>query len=257
MPDTYESFKREFLRLSGLDLNSYNEKQMKRRIDAFIDRSDYNSYYDFIKGMRQDLSLFHSFISYLTINVSSFFRNPEQWKVFEELIIPRLKSKRKTVHLWSAACSRGEEAYSLAMSLTGNAFPSKYDILATDFDETVLSDAKNAIYTESDIKTIPEHFKNKYVFERDGKYMLRGSITGNVTFKRHDLLSKIYPTGFDFIACRNVTIYFTDDAKDYIYKKLSDSLVKDGVLFIGSTEQIKHPENYGFERLKSFFYVKV
>ncbi len=253
---SYEVFKNDFYKMSDLDLNSYNEKQMKRRIDAFIIRSGYPDYGEFIKGMKQDLDLFHSFISYLTINVSLFFRNPEQWKYFEDFIIPDLKKKRKNIHIWSAACSRGEEPYSIAMMMAGNFMSSKYDILATDFDDTVLEFAKEAVYKADDVKAIPERFYNKYVIERDDQYLLRGSIKNNVTFKKHDLLSKIYPKGFDFIACRNVTIYFTDEAKDEIYFKLSSSLNPGGILFIGSTEQIKHPEKYGFKRLQSFFYVK-
>ena len=257
MTGTYELFKREFFRLSGLDLDSYNEKQMKRRIEAFMIRSGYSDYTAFSKGMKQDTDLFHSFISYLTINVSLFFRNPDQWKVFENKIIPILKKKRDNVHIWSAACARGEEPYSLSMCMANNFMTSKYDILATDFDSVILERAKTGEYKEDEVKSIPKEYMEKYVVERDGMYYMRGSITGSITFKKHDLLSKTYPTGFDFIACRNVTIYFTDKAKDAIYKKLSASLNPGGILFIGSTEQIKHPEIYGFKRLESFFYQKM
>lgn len=255
MTGSYESFKADIYKLSGIDLSSYSETQMKRRIDVFISREEYSDYSEFIKGMKQDKMLFHSFISYLTINVSSFFRNPDQWEIFEKDIIPLLKV-RKHIKIWSAACSTGEEVYSLAMCMASNFISSRFDILGTDIDDMSLAKAKNAVYTENDIKGIPEKYFDKFVSEIEGNYYMKGGATSRVTFKKHNLLNTLYPTGFDFISCRNVTIYFTNEAKEKVYERLSDSLNPGGILFIGNTEQIKKPESFGLKPFKTFYYIK-
>ena len=107
----YENFKTAVFQLTKIDLNAYKERQMKRRIDSLITKNDY------IKALKTDREKFEEFVTYLTINVSEFYRNPEQWKLLDETIIPDLITKfGKNLKVWSAACSTGDEPYSLVMA---------------------------------------------------------------------------------------------------------------------------------------------
>lgn len=258
MTGSYDDLKRGFLLLSGIDLNSYRESQMRRRIDSFIQREGYGNYNEFLKGMRQSRALLHSFISYLMIHVSEFCRNPEQWKLFEKKIIPLLKkNKNSKIKIWSAACSTGEEPYTIAMYMAGSFLSGQYQILATDIDMDAVQTAERGIYSNKAIEHLSSDFKTRYFKTVDAKNCaVKRNIISQVEFKKHNLLSPFYPSGFDFISCRNVTVYFTPEAKQQVYQRFSEALKPGGILFIGSSEQIPHPEQYGFQVYDTFFYRK-
>ncbi len=254
----YESFKREYLRLAGIDLNAYKENQMKRRISNFMLKYHANTYNEFFSLLKKDREVYDKFVAYLTINVSEFYRNPAQWKTLEEMIIPGLLQKfGKRLKIWSAACSTGDEPYSLAMVLSEFLPLSQFEILATDLDNEVLGKARSGYYTEKSIKGLPDKYKDKYITD-DGAGIVKVSdkLKSCITFKQHNLLKDPYPEGVHMIVCRNVLIYFTEEAKVEIYKKFAASLCQKGILFVGSTEQIIGASGFGFQGLQSFFYEK-
>ena len=139
---TYEDFKKEIYSLSGIDLNSYKERQMKRRIDALIKKNNFNDYHSYVIALKTNNDLYNEFINYLTINVSQFFRNPSQWEVLEKEIIPYLLKSTSNLKVWSAACSTGDEPYSLVMLLSKFIPLSKIKIIATDIDKEAIEKAK-------------------------------------------------------------------------------------------------------------------
>ena len=191
--------------------------------------------------LRQDTEIHDSFITYLTINVSEFYRNPLQWQTLEKDIIPLLlKRFPKPLRIWSAACSTGDEPYSLAMVLSDFLPLSQVQILATDMDAEVLAKAKAGCYTGQSIKGLPQRYRDKFL-EKDehGIYRVSNKLKSCISFfKQHNLLKDGYPQRVHLIVCRNVMIYFTEEAKERIYRRFSDSLCKQGILFVGSTEQI-------------------
>lgn len=255
----YEDFKKAFFTLSKVDLNAYKENQMKRRINNFMTKNRFKDYEDFFNGLKTDYNIYDMFITYLTINVSEFYRNPNQWKTLCEVIIPHLiQCFGKRLRIWSAACSTGDEPYSLAMVLNDFVPLSQIEIIATDLDKEVLSKAKKGLYNEKSIRGLPKKYQDSF-FEEDesGLYRVSDSLRKCITFQEHNLLRDTYPTQIDLVVCRNVLIYFTDEAKEGIYKGISKALKKDGVLFVGSTEQIINPEQYGLKTFKSFFYKKL
>ena len=253
----YEQFKTQILQLTTIDLNAYKERQMKRRIDALIAKHKYPGYKEYVAALKQNQELFEEFVNYLTINVSEFWRNPEQWKVLEDSVIPELiKKNGKNIKVWSAACSTGDEPYSLVMLLSKFMPLRDIKILATDIDKQVLEKARAGLYNQKSLTGLPEEFKKKYFKQIGPSYQISDEIKKQVEFKKHNLLKDTYPQGCHLIVCRNVVIYFTDEAKDDIYDKFNKSLVNGGVLFIGSTEQISNYRQFGYERLKSFFYTK-
>jgi len=258
MLGNYETFKQSIYDMTKIDLNAYKERQMKRRIEALIAKNEIESYADYVTKIKTDKIAFDEFINYITINVSEFYRNPEQWALLEKDVFPSLIGQfGKDLKIWSAACSTGDEPYSLAMLLTKFLPLNKIKIIATDIDKTVMEKAKAGFYNVKSLKALPDEFKDKYfTMINDKTYQINDSIKSCVEFKHHDLLKDAYPANCDLIVCRNVLIYFTDDAKNKIYESFNKALKKDGLLFVGSTEQIIQAQQIGFANYKSFFYKK-
>lgn len=253
----YEQFKSQVFTLTQIDLSSYKEKQMKRRIDALITKNKFKGYDDYIIAIKKEKTLLEEFVNYLTINVSEFYRNPEQWKVLETDILPELLKRGKNLKVWSAACSTGDEPYTLVMLLSKFIPMSNISILATDLDKQVIEKAKLGVYSSKSLVGLPKEYKDKF-FKAvgDNAYQIDNSVKKCVQFKQHNLLKDTYPTGYDLILCRNVLIYFTEEAKDAVFRKFNSSLKNEGILFIGSTEQIMNYKEINYERKNSFFYVR-
>ena len=253
----YEYFKKAVFDLTKIDLNAYKEKQMKRRIDTLITKNGINGYDNYVKVLKTDKKLFEEFVNYLTINVSEFYRNPDQWKLMDTDVFPELIQKfGKNLKIWSAACSTGDEPYSLVMALSKHLNLNQIKIFATDIDKQVIEKAKVGLYNAKSIVGVPADMKKKYFTQVGPSFRVADEIKARAEFKEHNLLKDAYPTNCDLIVCRNVLIYFTEEAKDEILRKFYQSLKLGGILFIGSTEQIINYKEIGFERHSSFFYQK-
>jgi len=254
--EAYQEFVANIKKLTGIDLSLYKEKQMKRRINSLMQRNNMENLASYFLLLKKSEKHLKEFLNYITINVSEFFRNPAQWTVLEKEILPLFTSKGKFIKVWSSACASGEEPYSLALLFEKIGY-SKVDILATDIDDDALRAAKIGAYSEKSIENVPEDLKKKYFTEKEGKFFIKDEIKRKVNFKHLNLLEDEFPKNCDLILCRNVMIYFTEEAKDRLYRKFHDSLSDDGIFFVGNTEQILMPQKYGFTSIKSFFYKKV
>lgn len=253
----YEWFKKAVYDLTTIDLSAYKEKQMKRRIDTLISKNGIKEYDKYVQLLKTDKVRFEEFVNYLTINVSEFYRNPEQWQLLDKEIFPELIKKfGNNLKIWSAACSTGDEPYSLVMALSRHLPLSQIKIIATDIDKQVIAKAKLGLYGEKSLAGVPEDLKKKYFTQVGPSYQISNDIKSRVEFKEHNLLKDAYPTDCHLIVCRNVLIYFTEEAKEEIYKKFEKALKPGGILFIGSTEQIITYKEIGYERKNSFFYLK-
>ena len=256
----YEKFKEKIFQLTKIDLSCYKERQMKRRIDSLITKRKITTYDEYVEAIKRDKEMLEEFVAYLTINVSEFYRNPEQWKIMENEMLPYIFEKfgSTNVKIWSAACSTGDEPYTLVMLLSKFIPMNRIKVIATDIDKQVLEKAQMGIYDEKSLKGLPKEYITKFFTKVGTKsYQISEEVKKCVEFKQHNLLKDAYPTNCDMIICRNVMIYFTEEAKDEIYKKFNASLKKDGILFVGSTEQIISPGDSGFATFKSFCYKKI
>ncbi|RNA70578.1 protein-glutamate O-methyltransferase CheR [Alteribacter keqinensis] len=254
LKDDYQMFTVMIKDKTGIDLNQYKEAQMKRRLLSLREKRGFATFSDYGKEMGLQNDLFEEFLDRMTINVSEFYRNPERWDVLKNKILPVIKEKKNVLKIWSAACSTGEEPYTLSMMMKETR--TKARITATDIDDTILKRAKRGAYPERSLKELPLEWKDRY-FQKDGPgYEIDQKVKTAVSFNKHNLLKDAYPKEMDLIVCRNVLIYFTEEAKQSIYKRLADSLVSSGILFVGSTEQIFNPSKYGFEAEDTFFYRK-
>ena len=253
----YEYFKKEIMAMTTIDLNSYKEKQMKRRIDTLIMKHGIKGYDQYVKELKTNTEYFDEFVNYITINVSEFYRNPDQWKLLDKDVIPQLVDRfGKRLKIWSAACSTGDEPYSLVMALSKHMPLDQIKIMATDLDKTVINKAKVGLYNSKSIAAVPDDLKKKYFTQVGPSYKIADEIKARVEFKEHNLLKDPYPSDYHLIVCRNVLIYFTEEAKDEVFRKFNKSLAKNGILFIGSTEQIINYKDMGYDRQSSFFYIK-
>ena len=253
----YDYFIKEVEKLTKIDLSAYKQNQMKRRIDALIAKHKISGYEPYVKVLKTDKVKFDEFVDYITINVSEFYRNPEQWKFLSEKVFPELvKDFGQTLKIWSAACSTGDEPYSLVMALSDFVPLNRIQIMATDINSQVIEKAKIGLYSEKSISSVPEDKKKEFFTKNGNFYQISDKVKKCVTFKEHNLLKDPYPTGMHLIVCRNVLIYFTEEAKDEVFEKYYRSLADNGVLFIGSTEQILRYKEMGYKRMDSFFYRK-
>ncbi|WP_010095909.1 CheR family methyltransferase [Ornithinibacillus scapharcae] len=257
MTDDYQSFIEKVYTSLQIDLSQYKEAQMKRRLTSLREKRGFQDFGTYFNALNKDQELLNEFVDRITINVSEFYRNPKRWEVLKDTIIPLLNNNKQELSIWSAACSTGEEPYSIALMLK-EYFPNcKAKILATDIDEKVLEKARIGVYQEQALKELPLELKTKYFKQAGDQFQVDSSLRYNITFKKHNLLEDKYPQNVDLIICRNVLIYFTDSAKDNIYHNFASALAPNGVLFVGSTEQIFSPTKYGLQLLDTFFYQKI
>lgn len=253
----YEYFKKAMYDLTKINLDAYKESQMKRRIDSLISKHKYKGYQDYIAAVKTNKDLLDEFLGYMTINVSEFYRDPMQWQILDKEVFPELIKKfGKNLKIWSAACSTGDEPYSLVMALSKHLPLNNIRIYATDLDNQILEQAKVGLYSEKSLHGVPRDLKAKYFTKVGSSYRISDEIKKRVTFKQHNLLKDRYDFGYHIIVCRNVLIYFTEEAKEEIFAKYNKSLVSGGILFIGSSEQIINYKELGYERKSSYFYIK-
>lgn len=250
-------FIKKFKEFSSIDLALYKEAQMKRRLTTLRNKRGFATFHSYFDAIKKDKELLHEFLDRMTINVSEFWRNPNRWEVLAERFIPEMaKSTGGRLRCWSAACSTGEEPYSLGMILAERKLLRDAYLLATDIDEGALEKSSKGIYMERSLKDVPEDYRKKYFREVSGLYHVSDELKREVTFAKQNLLADRFESGFDLIVCRNVMIYFTEEAKTQLYHKFAQSLKSGGILFVGSTEQIFNPGSYGLEPAETFFYRK-
>lgn len=244
------------LERTGIDLSRYKGQQMHRRLNAYRQRQGFPSFYALASSLERDRESLGSLLDYITINVSGFFRDTEQWEGLVRRIVPilrKLADRNREVFVWSAGSSGGQEAYSVAMALDRH-MGRRFRVLGTDIHRPSLDKASSGRYSEDEVQGIPPEILNAY-FSRDGAaYTVKPSLRRLVTFERHNLLSDPYPSGVGLVLCRNVMIYFTAAGKDHVLRNLSKSLVPEGVFFAGSTEAIVDANKYGLTQIMPFFY---
>ena len=258
--DIYSLVKTSIKRSLNIDLDHYKEEQMKRRLDSWLVRSHVPTWKEYLGLLPNDEKELERFRNYLTINVTEFFRDPNRWEHLQTDILPYLAQRiqqDEALKLWSAGCSTGAEAYTLAMMMEERLPAKKFSILATDLDRGVLAKAKaRGPYVPEDIRNLTARQRQQY-FTPDAPYFVSESLQKHIRFQEQDLLKDRFESGFDLIVCRNVVIYFTSDSKDVLYNRFSDALRPGGVLFVGGTEIISGPAKFGLQSFGISFYKKV
>ncbi len=226
------------------------ESRLQKRI-SYLNLTSFEAYLDYLKynpmGSIERKHLYNA----ITINETFFFRNPQQFSVLTDQVLPeiineKLKARQNRIKIWSAASSTGDEAYTLAI-LINELFVAKYpsinfEIIGTDIDDKVIETAKQAVYKEYSIRNTPQKYLTKYfIKEEDQFYVLDPKISNMVRFKNlnlYDAAGMITMTNYDLIICANVLIYFDHESKKKVLDSLYNSLSNVGYLFIGYSESL-------------------
>lgn len=254
----YQQFQKTVQRLIGVNLASYRQGQMRRRLDALVQRVGAQGYAEYARMLERDPARVQEFRDYFTINVTEFFRDVDRFRFLETTVLPELLAKRSPLKVWSAACSNGAEPYSVAILLRELSPPLSHKVLATDVDVTIAERARRADkYVAAELKNVsPARLQKAFTQAPDGSYTVRPEIRSLVDIRLHNLLTAPPMQGFDLILCRNVVIYFTDEAKAVLYKHLVDALQPGGVLFVGGTEMVASAHQLGLTAIGPSFYRK-
>jgi len=252
----YRYFVDKIKSLSNLDLSNYKPWQIQRRLTFIMEQAGTRDYKEYADMLAADKDKLNQFVDWVTINVSEFYRDLPKFKELQDHILPELLRHNRSLKIWSAGCSIGAEPYSVALMLEDLTPGKKHTIIGTDLDDRILKCAREGRYQERDIRNVPEYLFKRFFTQEGDMFALSDDIKKRVTFKKHDLLKDRYEDGFDLILCRNVVIYFTNEAKDRIYKNFRMSLNEHGILFVGGAESILNAKELGFRVSRSFFYVK-
>ncbi len=212
-----------------------------------------NSFSDYIKYLKfspQKESEFKKLCELITINETSFFRDIKQLTMFKNTILPEILEKKKqqgkkTIRIWSAGCSSGEEPYTLSMilheALKVSIIGWDIKITANDISPSVLFRAKKGLYNDHSLRTTPDNMKSKYFIKEATGYRVHPKVQKLVSFQlinlNDDLAVKRIPPS-DIIFCRNVIIYFDDEMKKKVLNHFYNNLMDHGYLFLGYSESI-------------------
>jgi chemotaxis protein methyltransferase CheR len=221
------------------------EKRLARRIRN-LHLDDFRDYYRFIRYDKNSEDELAAIIDLLTVNETYFFREQNQLKAFSEEILEELKEKnrdRRSLRIWSAGCSTGEEPYTIAMLIQERGDFAGWDIeiYGSDINQRVLQAARKGIYRRNSFRTAETRYINKYFTEEDGSYRIADGVKGYVNFSYLNLLDS-FRTRFlgkmDVILCRNVLIYFDGPSRKKVIENFYDRLVDGGYLLLGHAESL-------------------
>lgn len=245
------------LRHYGIKFGQHKKSLVMGRLQTILMKSNFNSFTDYYEHIISDKTgnAIATLVDKITTNHTYFMREPSHFYYFRDTVLPYLERtvRNKDLRIWSAGCSTGEEAYTLAMIMQdyfGDAKP-LWDtrILATDISGRVLDIAKKGIYKKSAIETLPKRWKNKYFRRIDGERVaVIDKIRSEVIFRSFNLMNAHFPfkKHFHVIFCRNVMIYFDVSKKNELVGKFYDCLEPGGYLFVGHSESLTR-EAKGFK----------
>jgi chemotaxis protein methyltransferase CheR len=253
----YNLLKSKILKLTKLDINSYKTQQMRRRLDAYILKQNFPSVAEYCVMLEKSPDKQREILDYMAINVSEFFRDTVHFNNLRKTIFPMLMHDSHRLNIWSAACSCGQEPYTLAMILEEITPGAQHRIIATDLDESALKIARNGgPYTPYDVRNVEKNFLLKYFTINGGNYFVNESLKKKIVFKHHNLLCDPFEINYDLIICRNVIIYFSEPVRDNLYLKFREALKPNGILFLGGSEVVLKPGQAGYQMLSPSFYRK-
>jgi len=230
---------------SGIFIPDTKKCLLENRLSKRIQEKNLNGFEDYLYLLRygrNDSELSRLYDS-ITTNETFFFREPQQFEVLIDHVIPEITRRNGTrgIRLWSAACATGEEPYTITMLFMERKPGIKADVTASDISNGVLESAKRAVYGSYSVRNVPEPYLRKYFRLKGHSYELEPSVRNSVRFMNINFLDeKKMRTmcNFDVIFCRNVLIYFDDKAKQKVVSFLYHSMRPGGVLFIGSSESL-------------------
>ncbi len=250
LPEEIFRFLRDmFYQHCGVYFDDQSKYFVEGRLQNSLQRlqfDNFKDYYYFLKYDRRSQEEFSNVIDLLTIHETYFFREDQQLKAFTDEILPELLTTRasaKSLRIWSAGCSTGEEPYTLSVLILENAALKdwKIEIFASDISQRVLQTARRGIYTGSSLRVMNPYHLSKYFHKEEHGYRIDDPVKKNVTFLHLNLLDTdkmVFINSLDIIFCRNVIIYFDQEAKKKIIATFNQKLNPGGYLLLGHSESL-------------------
>jgi chemotaxis protein methyltransferase CheR len=251
----FRAFRKLIYEETGISLGEHKRQLLRSRLAKRLRHfgfASYGEYYDYLMQQDPDRAECRKMINCITTNKTDFFRESHHFDYLRDKVFPQLRERAARggpcrLRIWSAACSTGEEPYSLAMTVREQFGPPPgwdVQILASDIDTDVLTKAEAGVYTEDRLQGISQEFKRKYFLRGTGSnaglVAVRPEVRDLITFRHINLVDHSWPveTGFDVIFCRNVIIYFNRDTQRRLFERMSRSLAPNGYLFLGHSENL-------------------
>jgi two-component system CheB/CheR fusion protein len=239
----------EYLRESrGFDFTAYKVGTLQRRVRKRMGTVGVGEYSEYLDYLQVHPDEFEPLFNTILINVTSFFRDPEAWDYIAREIIPHLvrlqaaDGGEKTLRIWSAGCSSGEEAYTIAMlmveAIGAEAFRRRVKIYATDVDEEALTEARHGTYTDRQMQQVPARLRNRYFDRNGGNYSFKKDLRRSVIFGRHDLIQDAPISRIDLLISRNTLMYLNSEAQTRVLARFHYALNEGGFLFLGKAETL-------------------
>ena len=249
---------------TGHDFSGYKRSTVTRRIMRRMQVLEIEEATDYLERLNSDDAECEALLRDLTINVTSFYRDPAAWEVLSKAAITKIVSDNRegdTIRAWVPGCSSGEEAYTLAMLLSEEM--TKQDVLhdvqifASDIDDQMLAIAREGRYTIASLKTLPEGLRDKYIFATDGGYEITSRVRSMVQFSSHSLIKDAPFSKLDLISCRNLLIYLGDDVHNTLIPLFHYALKPNRFLFLGTSESIgRHEELFSTKDTKARLFIR-
>lgn len=238
----FQQFRTMIRDIAGISMSAAKKQLVSGRLAKrlqFFNLTTYGSYYRLLMKDKTELQMA---IDLLTTNETYFFREPKHFEFLRDVILPELRGNAP-VRIWSGACSSGEEPYTLAMVLANSLGTRAWEILASDISNRVLEKAQSGRYPLDGVRGIPEALLNKYclkgVGSNNGLFMVDPALASRITFTPINLNNPLPAVGqFDVIFLRNVMIYFDNQTKSEVVKRLSKHLKPGGYFIISHSESL-------------------
>ncbi|MFB4319426.1 CheR family methyltransferase [Actinomadura sp. 21ATH] len=229
----------------GFDFSGYKRSTLMRRIGrrmAAVGLGTFGEYRDFLEVQPEEYA---ALFDNLLINVTGFFRDAPAWKALAERVVPELIGvgpPARPIRVWSAGCSTGEEAYTLAMVLAEvlgvDGFRDRVKIYATDLDEAALQTARAGAYSERKIRDVPAELRARYFEQLQSNYVFRRDLRRQVIFGRNDLTKDAPISRVDLLVVRNTLMYFNAETQANILRRMHFALNDSGFIFLGKAEML-------------------
>jgi len=230
---------------------------MERRVREYAQRNNCATLTAFWETLTSRTNILQQFLDYLTINVTYFFRDPEQFQELRQTVLPALLQSGRELFIWSAGCANGSEAYSLKMLLHELAPAARTYLLATDIDRASLAHARRGLFSAGDIQHVPAALRERYFTSVDSAYRIDAQLRTGIEFQLHDLLYDPYPQQADLILCRNVYIYLAPSAQQRVFRSCYEALRVGGYLLVGNSERLNTRRFHGLISPSPHLYQKI
>ena len=256
--DEYVDFCEAIRRVCSIDLLQYKRGQMERRIRTFAATRGHGALPQYLSVLRRDRDELDRFLDRVTINVSQLWRHPEQFDVLERHVLPELAQDGR-IRAWSAGCSYGAEAFTLAAVCMGTVPKANVTITGIDIDPRMIERAREGVFSAADARAVKPGLMGTWFTQRpDGSYEALPALRALCRFEVGDLLRvRPRPAAYDLVMCRNTVIYFNDEVRDALHARLVTALRPGGYLVVGATERVSDPAGIGLAPTHPFTYRKI